>query len=140
MLSLLGIKRVSDLICSNAMEYSVLGFDVFRICQCSVSLRRQTYRGLYCSFCRSRHVRYLGSLQLLAFDVLALCRYFLWQDILQVIIPRTSTYDSVSSLTSQDRESDHHKCPICLSFAIAPRMTKCGHVCPPSVTLYVTQT
>ncbi|KAL1670652.1 hypothetical protein GGF50DRAFT_109086 [Schizophyllum commune] len=48
--------------------------------------------------------------------------FFQWQDILQVIIPRSSAIAS-----SGDRDEGHTSCPICLSTPTAPRMTRCGH-------------
>ena len=55
--------------------------------------------------------------------------FFQWQDILQVIIPRSSALASAAAsgeLFGQDE--GHTTCPICLSPPNAPRMTKCGHV------------
>ncbi|TRM66133.1 hypothetical protein BD626DRAFT_486821 [Schizophyllum amplum] len=59
--------------------------------------------------------------------------FFQWQDILQVIIPRSSAIAS-----SGDRDEGHTSCPICLSTPTAPRMTKCGHVfCYPCILHYL---
>jgi hypothetical protein len=57
------------------------------------------------------------------------CRFFQWQDILQVIIPRSSAlaYAAADGEKSSQDEG-HTTCPICLSPPAAPRMTKCGHV------------
>ncbi|THH00696.1 hypothetical protein EW026_g1873 [Hermanssonia centrifuga] len=55
--------------------------------------------------------------------------FFQWQDILQVIIPRSS---ALASAAGSGQISGHDEglttCPICLSPPTAPRMTKCGHV------------
>ncbi|KAJ7242586.1 hypothetical protein B0H12DRAFT_1326019 [Mycena haematopus] len=62
--------------------------------------------------------------------------FFQWQDILQVIIPRSSALASASERTGMDEGLT--TCPICLSPPIAPRMTKCGHVfCFPCVLHYL---
>ncbi|KAK7058577.1 hypothetical protein VNI00_002213 [Paramarasmius palmivorus] len=61
--------------------------------------------------------------------------YFQWNDILQVIIPRTSALASAAA--NQDYEG-HTTCPICLSPPTAPRMTKCGHIfCFPCILHYL---
>ena len=55
--------------------------------------------------------------------------FFQWQDILQVIIPRSSALAAAAAsgkLCTQ--EEGYTTCPICLSPPTAPRMTKCGHV------------
>src|SRR5712672_1665368 len=56
--------------------------------------------------------------------------FFQWQDILQVIIPRSSAL--VAAAAGGGDNSSHEEgsttCPICLSPPTAPRMTKCGHV------------
>lgn len=55
--------------------------------------------------------------------------FFQWQDILQIIVPRTSAVASTSSnSTAISHDQGLQTCPICLSPPIAPRMTKCGHV------------
>ena len=55
--------------------------------------------------------------------------FFQWQDILQVIIPRSSALASAAaSGTLCTQEEGYTTCPICLSPPTAPRMTKCGHV------------
>ena len=66
--------------------------------------------------------------------------YFQWQDILQVIVPRTSALaaaaagrdgdvgDAQALSTSNTIDEGVTTCPICLSPPSAPRMTKCGHV------------
>lgn len=65
--------------------------------------------------------------------------FFQWNDILQVIIPRSSALASAASsrdLSFQDESNTI--CPICLSSPIAPRMTKCGHVyCFPCILHYL---
>ncbi|KAJ7638925.1 hypothetical protein FB45DRAFT_1055135 [Roridomyces roridus] len=61
--------------------------------------------------------------------------FFQWQDILQVIIPRSSAL--ASAVASGDHEG-HTACPICLAPPTAPRMTKCGHVyCFPCILHYL---
>jgi hypothetical protein len=55
--------------------------------------------------------------------------FFQWQDILQVIIPRSSALASAAAGRERSGQDEGHTtCPICLSPPIAPRMTKCGHV------------
>ncbi|KAL4069812.1 hypothetical protein V8B97DRAFT_637456 [Scleroderma yunnanense] len=56
--------------------------------------------------------------------------FFQWQDILQVIIPRTSAFALTTPANGEvpGRDEGLTTCPICLSFPVAPRMTKCGHV------------
>ncbi|KAF9502266.1 hypothetical protein BDN71DRAFT_1406276 [Pleurotus eryngii] len=62
--------------------------------------------------------------------------FFQWQDILQVIIPRSSALASAGAGASQ--EEGHTSCPICLAPPTAPRMTKCGHVyCYPCILHYL---
>ncbi|KZT74957.1 hypothetical protein DAEQUDRAFT_720147 [Daedalea quercina L-15889] len=65
--------------------------------------------------------------------------FFQWQDILQVIVPRTSAIASAAGSgegTAQDEGLT--TCPICLSPPTAPRMTKCGHVfCFPCILHYL---
>ncbi|KDR85594.1 hypothetical protein GALMADRAFT_234551 [Galerina marginata CBS 339.88] len=65
--------------------------------------------------------------------------FFQWQDILQVIIPRSSalaTAAATGELYAQDEGCT--TCPICLSPPTAPRMTKCGHVfCYPCILHYL---
>ncbi|KAG9222420.1 hypothetical protein CCMSSC00406_0002755 [Pleurotus cornucopiae] len=62
--------------------------------------------------------------------------FFQWQDILQVIIPRSSALASAGAGVSQ--EEGHISCPICLAPPTAPRMTKCGHVyCYPCILHYL---
>jgi hypothetical protein len=56
-------------------------------------------------------------------------RFFQWQDILQVIIPRSSALASAAASGERSGQDEGHTtCPICLSPPTAPRMTKCGHV------------
>jgi hypothetical protein len=57
-------------------------------------------------------------------------RFFQWQDILQIIIPRSSALAAAAAGGGDNplREEGHTTCPICLSPPTAPRMTKCGHV------------
>ena len=57
-------------------------------------------------------------------------RFFQWQDILQIIIPRSSPLAAAAAGggNNPSREEGHITCPICLSPPTAPRMTKCGHV------------
>ncbi|KZT30947.1 hypothetical protein NEOLEDRAFT_1126631 [Neolentinus lepideus HHB14362 ss-1] len=61
--------------------------------------------------------------------------YFQWQDILQIIVPRTSAAASTSGNgTVLSHDQGLQTCPICLSPPTAPRMTKCGHVyCYPCI-------
>ena len=55
--------------------------------------------------------------------------YFPWNDILQVIVPRTSAFASaVGPSDNTITEEGITMCPICLSAPTSPRMTKCGHV------------
>jgi hypothetical protein len=56
--------------------------------------------------------------------------YFQWNDILQVIIPRSSAFAFLSATgeNSAGVDEGHTACPICLASPTAPRMTKCGHV------------
>ncbi|KAF9556400.1 hypothetical protein CPC08DRAFT_711230 [Agrocybe pediades] len=65
--------------------------------------------------------------------------FFQWQDILQVIIPRSSalaTAAATGELSAQDE--GYTTCPICLSPPTAPRMTKCGHIfCFPCILHYL---
>ncbi|KAG6851336.1 hypothetical protein H0H93_005734 [Arthromyces matolae] len=64
--------------------------------------------------------------------------YFQWQDILQVIVPRSSALASASA--SKDHGEGITTCPICLSEPTAPRMTKCGHIyCFPCILHYLSQ-
>ncbi|KAH8835615.1 hypothetical protein DL96DRAFT_1666334 [Flagelloscypha sp. PMI_526] len=65
--------------------------------------------------------------------------YFEWNDIIQVIIPRSSALASANPTSSLDVSEGHLSCPICLSPPTAPRMTKCGHVfCLPCILHYFT--
>ncbi|KAF8913246.1 hypothetical protein CPB84DRAFT_1760774 [Gymnopilus junonius] len=65
--------------------------------------------------------------------------FFQWQDILQIIIPRSSalaTAAATGELSAQ--QEGYTSCPICLSPPTAPRMTKCGHVfCFPCILHYL---
>ncbi|KAI6047843.1 hypothetical protein EDC04DRAFT_2886641 [Pisolithus marmoratus] len=66
--------------------------------------------------------------------------FFQWQDILQVIIPRTSALALTTPTSGGTRELDEGltSCPICLSSPIVPRMTMCGHVfCFPCILHYL---
>ncbi|KAF9486335.1 hypothetical protein BDN70DRAFT_869827 [Pholiota conissans] len=65
--------------------------------------------------------------------------FFQWQDILQVIIPRSSALASVAATGELAADTEGHTtCPICLSPPTAPRMTKCGHVfCFPCILHYL---
>ncbi|TFY67316.1 hypothetical protein EVJ58_g1693 [Rhodofomes roseus] len=65
--------------------------------------------------------------------------FFQWQDILQVIVPRTSAIASAAGSGEQAAEGEGlTTCPICLSPPTAPRMTKCGHVfCFPCILHYL---
>jgi hypothetical protein len=94
-----------------------------RVCQCTVSVRDEPSRGLHCTLCRSRHVGITFLYRVEAYRR----RFFQWNDILQVIIPRSSALASTTNDLSSSEEG-HTTCPICLSPPTAPRMTKCGHV------------
>jgi hypothetical protein len=61
---------------------------------------------------------------------LVTCSFFQWQDILQIIIPRSSALAAAAAGGGNYYlyEEGNTTCPICLSPATAPRMTKCGHV------------
>ncbi|KAI0315669.1 hypothetical protein OF83DRAFT_1061668 [Amylostereum chailletii] len=64
--------------------------------------------------------------------------FFQWQDILQIIIPRSSALASAAGGDGPSQEEGHTSCPICLSPPTAPRMTKCGHVfCFPCILHYL---
>ncbi|KAJ7146307.1 hypothetical protein C8R44DRAFT_757118 [Mycena epipterygia] len=65
--------------------------------------------------------------------------FFQWQDILQVIIPRSSALASAAASGERaGQDEGHTTCPICLSPPTAPRMTKCGHVfCFPCILHYL---
>lgn len=63
--------------------------------------------------------------------------FFQWEDILQVIIPRTSAL-ALTTGGACGLDEGLTSCPICLSPPIAPRMTKCGHVfCFPCILHYL---
>ncbi|KAJ7201336.1 hypothetical protein GGX14DRAFT_656345 [Mycena pura] len=64
---------------------------------------------------------------------------YTWQDILQVIIPRSSALASAATAgEGEASRAGHTTCPICLSPPTAPRMTKCGHVfCFPCILHYL---
>ncbi|KAH9996075.1 hypothetical protein BJV77DRAFT_1059579 [Russula vinacea] len=66
--------------------------------------------------------------------------FFQWQDILQIIIPRSSALAAAAAGggDNSSKEEGHTTCPICLSPPTAPRMTKCGHVfCFPCILHYL---
>ncbi|KAF8921872.1 hypothetical protein CPB85DRAFT_1247036 [Mucidula mucida] len=65
--------------------------------------------------------------------------FFQWNDIAQVIIPRSSALASVVAGREQSSQDEGHtNCPICLSPPTASRMTKCGHVfCYPCILHYL---
>ncbi|KZV92931.1 hypothetical protein EXIGLDRAFT_646696 [Exidia glandulosa HHB12029] len=67
--------------------------------------------------------------------------YFQWQDILQVIVPRSSALAVAgpsSDVTASAGAEGQTTCPICLSPPAAPRMTKCGHIfCFPCILHYL---
>ncbi|KAF9074964.1 hypothetical protein BDP27DRAFT_1381018 [Rhodocollybia butyracea] len=64
--------------------------------------------------------------------------HFQWNDILQVIIPRSSAFASVAAGKHAALDEGHTSCPICLSPPTAPRMTKCGHIyCFPCILRYL---
>ncbi|KAG6878170.1 hypothetical protein C0993_011243 [Termitomyces sp. T159_Od127] len=65
--------------------------------------------------------------------------FFQWDDILQVIVPRSSVMASAPSSAAQaDCVQDNAHCPICLSTPVAPRMSKCGHIfCFPCILHYL---
>ncbi|CUA67495.1 RING finger protein 10 [Homo sapiens] [Rhizoctonia solani] len=59
--------------------------------------------------------------------------FFQWEDILQILVPRSSAFASVGTAAEGVTT-----CPICLSPPTAPRMTKCGHVyCFPCILHYL---
>ncbi|CAE6442547.1 hypothetical protein ACGC1H_007551 [Rhizoctonia solani] len=59
--------------------------------------------------------------------------FFQWEDILQILIPRSSAFASAGTAAEGVTT-----CPICLSPPTAPRMTKCGHVyCFPCILHYL---
>ncbi|CAE6406625.1 unnamed protein product [Rhizoctonia solani] len=59
--------------------------------------------------------------------------FFQWEDILQILVPRSSAFASAGTTTEGVTT-----CPICLSPPTAPRMTKCGHVyCFPCILHYL---
>ncbi|KAF9446115.1 hypothetical protein P691DRAFT_777087, partial [Macrolepiota fuliginosa MF-IS2] len=61
-----------------------------------------------------------------------------WQDILQVIIPRSSALVATGEQSSFAQDDSQTICPICLSPPTAPRMTKCGHIfCFPCILHYL---
>lgn len=66
--------------------------------------------------------------------------FFQWNDIAQVIIPRSSALAAAASGGEGSGQSGegHTTCPICLSPPTASRMTKCGHVfCYPCILHYL---
>ncbi|KAK0465480.1 uncharacterized protein EV420DRAFT_1514554 [Desarmillaria tabescens] len=66
--------------------------------------------------------------------------FFQWNDIVQVIIPRSSALAAAASggEGSGQGGEGHTTCPICLSPPTASRMTKCGHVfCYPCILHYL---
>ncbi|KAJ3731924.1 hypothetical protein DFJ43DRAFT_1132171 [Lentinula guzmanii] len=64
--------------------------------------------------------------------------YFQWNDILQVIISRSSAFGSAAVGDNVGSGEGHTICPICLSPPTAPRMTKCGHIfCFPCILHYL---
>ncbi|KAK0246160.1 hypothetical protein EDD85DRAFT_931709 [Armillaria nabsnona] len=66
--------------------------------------------------------------------------FFQWNDIVQVIIPRSSALAAAASGSEGSGQSGegHTTCPICLSPPTASRMTKCGHVfCYPCILHYL---
>ncbi|KAF9270741.1 hypothetical protein L218DRAFT_54268 [Marasmius fiardii PR-910] len=61
--------------------------------------------------------------------------FFQWNDILQVIIPRSS---ALASAAANEEYEGQTSCPICLSPPTASRMTKCGHIfCFPCILHYL---
>lgn len=97
---------------------------VSRLCQCSVSFCHGPKRRLYSSLCGPGHASSTPPGQILAYPN---ARFFQWDDILQVIIPRSS---AMSAAAGGNQDTSQGCCPICLSPQVSPRMTKCGHVCP----------
>ncbi|KAK0208664.1 hypothetical protein DFS33DRAFT_1304903 [Desarmillaria ectypa] len=66
--------------------------------------------------------------------------FFQWNDIVQVIVPRSSALAAIASggEGSGQGGEGHTTCPICLSPPTASRMTKCGHVfCYPCILHYL---
>ena len=114
-----GIKNVSVFVCPL--------FPCSQFCrlrQCSVPVRHESSRRLYRAFRGPRHVRIILSRQCTGVFTFILS-YFQWQDIMQVIIPRSSALAHAAAPTQDEGLA---MCPICLSPPVAPRMTNCGHV------------
>lgn len=104
-----------------------------RVRQRAVPVRHEAHWGLHRSFRRSRHVR--DNVSLRCDESYGRSSYFLWQDILQVIIPRYSALEAAAGKHGDHGQADGLiTCPICLSTPSAPRMTKCGHVRRPPLS------
>lgn len=65
--------------------------------------------------------------------------FFQWPDILQVLIPRSSSLaPTISNDGTWHEDEGSITCPVCLAPPTAPRMTKCGHVyCFPCILHYL---
>lgn len=122
-----GIRNVSSSLSSATVIISTFRFH--RIRERAVSLRHESDWRLYRAFCRPGHVRFCQHSFVKWGLIVDRSSFFQWQDILQVIIPRTSAMASASSKgESMSQEEGFTTCPICLAPPTAPRMTKCGHV------------
>lgn len=100
-----------------------------RIRECSISVCHESRRRLHCALCGPGYVcPVLWSTS----SETDFPSFFQWQDILQVIISRTSALALANPGSGEVRGQDEGltTCPICLSSPVAPRMTKCGHVSP----------
>ena len=98
-----------------------------RIRERTISVCHESCRRLHCSLCGPGYVGHVLWTPSTETDFHS---FFQWEDILQVIIPRTSALALVHSGRGGARVQDEGltTCPICLSFPVASRMTKCGHV------------
>ena len=114
-----GTKNVSVFVC---LLFPCSPF--FRLRQCAVPVRHESSRRLYGTFRGPGHVRTISSCQCTNVFI-SVPSYFQWQDIMQVIIHRSS---ALAHAAAPAQDEGLATCPICLSPPVAPRMTKCGHV------------